>query len=809
MTAWMLDLRYGLRQLLRHPGFTLMAVLSLALAIGATTAIFGAVDTLLLRPVAGVRDPSTIVDIGRGRGGEGFDTMGYRQVRELQDGAQTLRDVFAYTPAPLNLRGAEAPRRTLGFLVTENYFEAMGVQAAAGRLFAGGESAPGANAVVVASYAAWLTHFGGSRDAIGRSVTLNGASFTLIGVLEPGFRGHIAVLAPEFYAPVSSVAQLRRGDAELLHAEHANWLLAGARLAPGATLEQANAELATIAARWRAASPDFNEDITLTVATMHRLPPEARGPLLAFSGVLFVLVGLVLLVACVNVAGMLLARGESRAREIGMRLVLGASRARVVRQLMLENVLIAALAGVAGFALAIWASTLTGLIDVPAPFPVALELDFGWHVALFGVLLTAATVLAFGQLPAWRISQRNPRSAIGGSETAPRRRTRAREALVVAQLALTLLLLVAAGLFGRALVRAQGVDPGFNADGVLVAELNLEPAGYAADGARALGERLRDALAATPGIESATLGSLQPLTLSRMSFGDVVVEGQDQPGLSPWVDVVAPDYFRTLEVPLRGRDFARSDTRDAPRVVVVNEEFARRQFGDLDPLDRTFRYGDTGQSDELRVIGVVPNGKYSALSDGEEPFLYLPASQWDRLEMHVFARTQLSPEQFAAQLRPALAALDPNIPMPEVFELSQVTAFGLLPQRIAGMVAASLGALGLLLATMGLYGVVAYWVGQRTREFGIRIALGARAALILRTVLARAARLLMIGLAIGITIALGAAQALSSLLFGVHASDALAFCGAAVVLAAVAMFAAWLPARRASRVSPIEALRHE
>lgn len=805
------DLKYGLRLWMARPGLALAAIVALGIAIGATVTVYSVASALVVSPVRGIERPDRLVEVGRASGG-GYDTMSYPTYRDIAAQSKSLDALFGYSILPVNVRTTAETQRGLGFLVTENYFEALGVRAAQGRLFTANDAATVREApIVVASRKAFQRWFGGDPAAVGRVVNINGKPYTLLGVADADFRGHIAILQPDFYVPVTlqPMAQPSNG-AKLLESRQSNWMLAGGRLAPGATLEEANTELATITARLRAEHPDvYDERDTIGAGPLRAMPGEIATAATSFSAVMGLLVLLVLLVACVNVAGMLIARGETRNAEIAMRYALGASRSRVVMQNLAENGVLAIAAGILGVSIA-WALTRAlMLVDLPAPFPLLIDVPIDAGVMGFALATSVASALLFGLLPALRVSRAAPRS-IASTRTLglTREGTRMRSLLVVGQVAIGVLLLVAAGIFMRALVQSSSIAPGFEVDRVVAADLDLEPTGYEAKKALATANDVLERVQAMPGVESAALVRLLPLTLSTMGFGGIeMAAGEEE--LSPDANVVSPGYFRTLSISLQGRDFARTDAEGAGDVVVVNARLAKRLFGVAPAIGRTFRYGDADDRRTLTVVGIAADGKYNSLWEEPKLAMWLPAAQWPTAQLNLVIATPRDPGEIAAQLRGVLAAVDRDLPAPQAHAMRDVIAISLLPQRIASWVAGSLGAIAALLAAIGLYGLVAYQVTARRREIGVRLALGASPRRIGKEVAGGAAKLIAIGLGIGLLLSLALAQLLASQLFGASAGDVLAFAGGIAVLVVAAVVACAAPVQRATRVAPIDALRDE
>lgn len=803
------DLGYGLRALLARPGFAFVTILTLGLAIGAHTMLFGVVHALLLSPVRGIGAPDRLVEIGRTHGGAGMDTISYPDFADYAQ-AKSFDGLYAYSLEALNVTGKDDPRRALGLLVSGSYFPTLRVQPALGRMLSPLDDADAAQPVAVASYAAWQKYFDADPAAVGRTVSINGRSFTLAGVAAPGFQGHIAVLAPEFYLPLHARTLLREGSKSLLAERKSLWLMAGGRLRDGVGIAQAGAELATIRQRLDAEYGNDDPKSGIGVAPLRGVPAEVRGPLGAFSGLLFAMVGMILLVACVNVAGLLIARGETRRQEIAVRFALGAGRGRVFFQLFAENLLLAIGAGALGIGLATWWRDLLLRVDLPMPFPISPRIPLDGSVLGFALLLTAATALLFGALPTLRASRQAP--ATGGALVADRtsnRGSRLRETLVVVQIALTLVLLIGSGLFVRALQRAAAIDVGFDAKHVVSADFDLEPSGYDEDHRARLQTALLERVRAIGGVEQAALATVLPLSFNRLSLGCVHGAGFGEDELCPDVNVVSDGFFATLGMDVRGRVFDTRERADGAKAAVVNETLARRLAPDGDAIGRSFAYGEGKDARTLTIVGVVADGKYASLGEDKQPFLFLPIAQTPMAQASLLVRTAQDSPALARALADAVREVDRTLPVAQTHPLEDTLALSLLPQRIAGLVAGALGVLGLLLAAIGLYGLIAFHVASRTREIGIRLSLGAAPRRVLRDVLWRGGRLVGIGLVAGEAIGVGLAVLVSGLLFGAQPGDALAFAAAGLVLGLVALPACWLPARQAVRIDPAVALRHD
>jgi putative ABC transport system permease protein len=802
------ELAAATQQLSRRPLLLALAVVPLALSIAALGALFAVVNGTLLRPAAGIDDAQgRLLEIGRGAR---LDTLSYPVFQDIARDARSMEAIHAWSILPTNARFGDSAGTTrgLGMLVSGRYFEALGVNAAHGRLLTDADEAAGsAEPRVVLSHAAFMRQLDGDAARLDQPLLLNGHAYTIVGVAEPGFRGHIALLAPDYYLPITlqPVAKPSEGS-ELLGTRGARWLHMGARMREGHDIDSVNAELETIATRLATLAAPGESALALRAAALRAIPSDLTAPLATFSGLLGVLVVVVLLVACSNVAGWLLARGEARLSELGVRMALGASRARILGLLLAEAVVVAVLAGALAL---IGIHILLGLlpaIEIPAPFPVDIAVPFDTPVLLFALLATAITVLAAGLAPALRVSRAVREVGSGARAT---RRARARELLVTAQVALTALLLVGAGLLATALDKSQAIEIGFDPRGLANADLDLEPSGYAPERQQAVLAEILATTRALPGVQAAALARVVPLTLNQMSHGVVVDGAGAESTLEPSVNIVSPGYFDTLGIALSGRDFAASDNAASEGVVVVNRRLAERLFGTTDAIGRSFRYGTAEQASTLRVIGVAADGRYASYQEEPEPFLYLALAQNPTARLNLILRSPLPPAELASAIAKAVASVDPELPLPQVHAMSDTVALSLLPQRIAALVASLLGALGLLLAVLGLYALMAQFVAARTREIGVRLSLGATPNRVGREVALRGVRLVAIGLAFGLLAAVSLARLAESVLFGVDAGSALAFIAAAAVTALAGSLACIGPALRAARTQPIVALRHD
>lgn len=817
MEGLLQDLRYGARMLLRSPGFALVAVLSLAIGVGATTAIFTIANALLLKPVPGIGEPERLVDVGRTENGQGFDTFSYPNYLDVRAQARTL-DGFAVVniePRAYSLDTGDGVAPVQGSPVSGNFFQVLRARPAIGRFFVPEEDRlPSGTPVVVVSHRFWRETLGGDPAAVGSTLRLNGTAFTVVGVASEGFHGPY-ITAPDFWVPLTATRLLGM-PADLFSSRESVWLTGVARLAAGVTLETAQAEVGGIAHRLQQAFPEENRGKGLRVAPSGLFPGEMKAAVQGFLGLLFAVAALVLLIASTNVAGMLLARGAMRRREVAVRLSLGAGRGRLMRQLATESVLLFVIAGAVGVLLAQWMSSLLVALLPPLPFPVAFDPVLDWRVLGFALAMSLAAGLTAGLVPAGQATRLELVGALKTDAGAEGwRRLRLRSGLVVAQLAFSLLLLVGAGLFLRALVHARAIDPGFEPHGVELSSLDLGLANLEQGPGRAFANQLVERAAALPGVEAAAMALDLPLDGGSFGLGALQVQGRQPPpgpdGRVPegwdadW-NVVTPGYLGLLRIPLvEGRDFTAADRDGAPDVAIINQTLAQTLWPGQSAIGKTF--GNDGRV--VTVIGVSRDAKNRSLSESPRGFVYVPLAQryWGRMTLLV--RLADGQASVAGTVRRIVGELHPALPVVDQQTLSDYTAMALFPQRVALYVAGSLGIVALLLAVLGIYGVTAYTVASRTRELGIRLALGAERGRVVRLVLREGVGLATIGAGVGLLGAAAVTRLLSGMLYGVSATDPVAFGGGALLLVGAALVASWVPARRAARVDPMVALRAE
>jgi putative ABC transport system permease protein len=810
-TAWQ-DVRYGFRLLRRSPLFTITAALSLAIGIGANTTIFSVASAMLLRPLPGLAEPDRLVDIGRTQNGQGFDTISYPNYRDVRERVTMLSDVLAYRiePQPISLGDGQDAERIYGAPVSGNYFRTLGTNAVRGRLFTDEDDRMGGPGVAVISYELWQRHFGGAADTVGRSITFNGHQVAIVGITPPGFQG-TTLMRADAWLPLSlaSIGTPRFGQ-RLFGDRRAVWLVMSGRLKPGVSLAQANAELTAIAAALQKEYPEANRGKGLRAMRIALIPGQID-VVAGFLGVLLGIVALVLLVACVNLAGMLLARATSRRREIAVRLAIGANRSRLVRQLITETLVLFAAGCGLGLLLTRWLTGLLLAVLPTLPVPIGVDITVDWRVMAFAIGISFVAAILSALAPALQASKPDLVPALKVEGAGRGGRLRLRSAFIVAQVSISLVLVIAGGLFVRALGRAASIDPGFDQSNVDVVTMDLSLSGYKDPDAIAFAARFLDRVRALPGVQAASFTADLPLDGGRMGLGSLRVPGVTPPaGLdsfpADW-NSVSPDQFKTLGIGLvRGRDFTDQDTATAPGVIIINEAMARSVWNTTDVIGRQFE-ADMNTRRTLTVVGVAPDTQVITLGGKVGPYVYVPMAQQYMSRVSLLVKS--AGGGMIPKVRALVRELNPNLPVTTAMPLEEVTALTLIPQRIAGAVAASLGVVVLLLAAIGLYGVTSYSVSRRTREIGIRMALGADRSMVLRLVIRQGLVLTAIGVALGLAAGAAGAQVLQSLLFGISALDPLAFGGAALLFGIVSLAASYLPARRATQVDPMVALRAE
>lgn len=814
-------LKHAVRLFARQSLFTLTAVASLAIGIGANATIFSAANAILLAPTAGIQAPDRIVDVGLTRANSSFDTMSYLAFADMRDRNHTMTGMYAvgFEPKPLSLGGADGAERIYGQVVSAGFFDVLGLKPALGAFFHANQEVIGTPLrMVVLSDRFWRRAFAADPTIAGRDVLINGDHFTVAAVTPAGFQG-TTILSPDVWVPMTSYARTMPTD-NLLTKRENSWLIAGGRLKPGVTVAEARQDLVAITEGIAKEFPDTIGNNRAAVMKASRVPGEAGefiGPVVA---VLAAIVGLVLLLACTNLAGLLLARAAARSREMSVRVALGATRWDVMQQLLAESLLLFLAGGIAASLLALWMTHALWSLLPALPVPVNVALTMDWRVLAFTFGLALVAGLVTGLVPAWQSSRPNLTSSLKADQSAPARQ-RLRHGLVAAQMGLCLLLLVVAALLLRSLGAAATMNPGFRTNGVGVANVDLGLGNYTEAQGPAMTERVRQAFEAIPGVSRVAVAAMVPLDGGGLGLGDLRRKG-DTTGTDLRADwnVISPEFLPTMELPIvQGRNFSTEDRAGGARVAILNEAFARELWPGENPIGKQmesgdFRPGHGKDNYTLTIVGVARNAKYRWIGEAQRNFIYVPISQepWRRAKFFIArdaradANADLTPE-----VRRALRAIDPDLPLVDFMKMSDVAALGMLPQLIAASVAGSLGALALLLAAIGLYGVMAYAVTRRTREIGVRMALGADRRDVIQMVLRQGLRLTIAGGVVGLALAAVAATGLSraGLLFGVGRVDPVAFGATTIVMMAVAVLATYIPARRAAAIDPLAALRAE
>jgi putative ABC transport system permease protein len=805
------DLRFGARMLIKKPGFTIIAVLSLALGTGANTAIFSFINTLLLRPLP-IERPGELVSLNNAEAKQAFPSFSYPNYKDFRDRNEVFSGLIGYRFTPLSLSHDGINERAWGFEVTGNYFDVLGVGTILGRTISlDDDRVAGASPVAVMSYKCWQQRFGGDQSVIGKDVIVNGRSFTVVGVAPRGFFGTEVVSQPELWFPMAMEAQLETGNNWLDDRESKNIFLQG-RLKPGVSVTQAQTALNSIAMDLEREYPNINEGKRVELSPPGLIGLAMRGPVLGFSGLLMGVVGLVLLLACINLANLLLARAADRRREIAVRLALGATRFRIVRQLLTESLMLAFCGGALGLLPAAWLVNLAAAFKAPPNIPLAFDIHIDYRVFVFTFLLSLGTGVLFGLLPALQATKTDLVPALKAEPSfGGHRHSWLKSSLIVFQIALSLMLLVAGGLMMRSLKQAQAINLGFDPKNAIEAAFDLRLQGYESAQGKEFQKRVLDRVRALPGVAAAGLADMVPVDL-HFTRTAVFIEGQPPERTantpSSMINRASPQYFQAMSTRLlAGRDFTEQDDQKSPRVAIVNETFARRFFPGEDPIGKRFSLGRP-DSARTQIIGIVEDGKYAGLNEGPKPFVCRPLWQAEVGATSVIVRTDGDPQGLIGAVTREVEDLDPHLP------ISSNTLAGkldvpLLPARIGASLLGGFGLLALALAAIGIYGVISYAVSTRTHEIGIRMALGAEKSDVLKLVLGQGFKLTLIGLAIGLVAALGVTQFMKAILFGVSATDPLTFAMAAVVLGSVALLACYVPARRATKVDPMVALRHE
>ena len=814
------DLRYGMRILTKSPGFTIVAALSLALGIGANTAIFSFVDQLLVRTLP-VEAPEQLVIVNsRGPMGDQVVTntsFSYPLYTDYRDRNDVLDGLVAYDSVALSLTEGGQSERLTGEIVSGNYFDVLGVKPALGRTFLPDEDkTEGTHPVVVLGYGFWQRRFAADPTIVNREVELNGLGFTVIGITPPEFTGTVRGSAPDLYVPIKMQTQAMPRYPGKLDKRTFTWLNIFGRLKPDVTPEQAQASLTTLTEAIAKEYPDntFPEILLKdgSKGNTETVNEQLSLPLL----LLMATVALVLLIACANIANLMLARATARRKEIAVRLTMGASRGRLIRQLLTESVLLSVIGGFLGLLIAVWLADVLESFRPPVR-SLNFETQLDWRVLGFSLLLTFVTGIIFGLAPAIQYSNPNLVTALKDESGALRtgnRRFTLRGLLVVAQVAFSLIVLVGAGLCVRSLRNLQAIDVGFEPSRVLIMSLDLASSGYKEPQGREFQRQVLERVSSLPGVESASLGRVIPLGNSGMRMS-LEVEGHKPPPnqfINFDMNIVGPHYFSTMKMPLvAGREFTEQDTATGAKVVMVNETVVRTYWPGENALGKHLIVGRPGEkgSDQLEIIGIVKDSKYRNVTEAYRTTMYLPWSQNYAADLALHVRAAADPKALVSAVRGAIQGLDANLPVFGIRTLEEQKNNSLYAERMAATLLLAFGGLALVLAGIGIYGVTAYSVNQRTREIGIRMAIGATRNDVLRLVLKQGLLVVSVGLVIGLAGAFAATRLLGTFLYGVSTTDLTTFVLVACVLSGVTLLACFVPAQRATKVDPMVALRYE
>ncbi|HSF39393.1 MAG TPA: ABC transporter permease [Thermoanaerobaculia bacterium] len=801
------DIRYAGRLLAKSPVFTAVAILSLALGIGANSVIFSVFNALLFQPLPAEK-PEELVSVFTSDPSDPWGATSYPDYVDLRSGVGAFRELIAYTIARLRLETNGEAELVLGERVSGNYFTGLGAKPRLGRMFTAEDDVPGGPWVAVISERMWRRKFGADPGVLGKTLRLNGQSFTILGVAPEGFRDTLAGLSVNVWVPIVTSAGPLLSDLE--QRGHRDLLLLG-RLRPGSKIADAEAQMQALAARLKQNYPETNEDrgfqaLSAEEAGVH---PRIRNLLSVLGIFLTVVAGIVLIIACLNLANLLLAKAWGRQREVGIRLAIGATRKRLIRQLLVESFLLSLLGGAAGLLLTFWATALIRQFRPPEQIPISLDVGVDLRAIAFTLFLSLLTGFLFGLAPALTATRPDLNPTIKGGQSVPKRRRRRRltlrNFLVVAQVAASIVLLVGAALFLRSLGQVEGIDPGFETRNVLLVSLDLREHDYDEERANPFIESVLERVRSLPGVRGASVAATVPLGFERK---ESMLQVPNQPGVEEQLsfNMVTPDYFRVMSIPLlRGRDFTPQDSRDQPRVAIVNEALAQRYWPGEEVVGKRVIASGT----EYEIVGLVRTTKYRFLGETPVPYFYTPLFQDDSKVVNLHVKTAAEPLQLAGPVRRAIESADPSFQGLDVTTLEDQLAFALLPQRVGGVIFIVSGLLALGLACMGIYGVISYSVRQRLREMAIRMSLGAQARDILRLVLWESMSLVAVGIGLGLLVAFPIMTFVGSFLYGISSADPVSFLSVILLLTSAAFIATYVPARRATTVDPMITMRYD
>ena len=814
------DVRYAFRMLFKSPGFMLVAVLALGLGIGANTAIFSVFNGMLWRPLP-VKNPQELVSVSEKTRDFAFPfPLSYADIQDYSQLKNVFNGVIGYSPTPVNFGAQGRPERAWAEVVTGNYFSVLGIQATRGRTFASDEgSVAGKDMVVVLSYKYWQKRFGGAANIVGQTVQVNNHALTIIGIASEEYRGAYYFLEPDFYLPLSALPTIDPTNTDVLTNRHSAFLRVLGRLQPGVTPEQAIAAAQPIDRRLEQDFPDTHKGYSLLVIPELKARPEpGLGGFMSTAVVVFMLlVGLVLLIACANVANLILARANGRRKEFATRTALGASRWRMVRQLLTETVLLSIFGGLVGLLFARWAARMLTSIQIPSDIPLRLfDLRMDWRIFGYAFFIALATGIVAGLVPSLQAARTDLADVLkagGRSGGGSAGHHHFRNALVVAQVAVSLLLLACAGFFIRSLQNSAHVDMGFRVNRTLMMNVDLGLQGYSEERGQQFYQQITERVRSLLGVRDAAVGSYIPMGYDNSPVNifpeGPAVEDKSKTETS-WNDMVQPSYFRTAGTPvIQGREFTEADSAKAPKVAIVNELFAKKIWPGENPIGKSFRIEKSGPP--IQVVGVTRTGKYLFLYETPQMYVYFPLAQRYSSTATLFVYSEGDPQQLVGAVREQISQLDAGLPVYGVMTMDAHVQYGkpLLPARLGAMLVGAFGLLGLILASVGVYGVVSYSVSQRTQEIGIRSALGAQRAHVLRMVLKEGMNMALIGTGVGLALSLLLFRVLGSVLYGVKVFDPLTLSSVSALLLLVALAATCVPAVRATRVDPVVALREE
>ena len=813
-TLWQ-DLRYSLRVLAKAPGFTAVAILTLAIGMGASVTIFSWVRAVLLNPLPGVAEPDRIVALESLTPDADWVPTSYLDFRDLRDNCKLMESMSVAKPVALAVGNEDNIERVWGEVVSGNFFDLLRVKPELGRFFSTAEVDHQQNAhpLAILSHSYWSSHYHADPRVIGAMVRINHFPYTIIGVAPKAFHGSMPGLTFDMWAPATMYGQLAStGDSTLLDRKWRTFRVL-VRLAPGVSIEQARAEVQSHAKDMARDNADTNQGMSATLLPMWKAHYGIQDSLLGPLSILIAACGVVLLIVCANVANLLLTRASTRQKEFSTRLALGAPRSRLVSQVLTESFLIAAAGSVAGLAVVSWLRDSFGWLLPRSSVPTLARAPIDAGVLLFTLALGFAVALLAGIAPALHAAKGNVHEMLkeGGRTGSSVHSNRLRELLVTSEMALAVVALIGAGLLVKSYRQMSDIRPGFDPEHVAVAQLDLSAASYDAQQADSFYQRLSEHLERQPGVAAVSYADYVPLSISAGSWEDLQIQGYvPLPGdnMKIYRSLVSPGYFGLMKIPiLEGRDFNMRDDITAPPVMIVNQEFVRRYIATGIAVGRLVR----GWGKWFRIVGVVQNSKIYRLTEAPQPYFYVPMRQIYRPEMGLvfYVRASSSISSAITALQRQAQAVDPAVPVFDVTSLNDIIAASLFAQRISASLLGVLGNVALLLAAVGLYGVMAYSVAQRTNEIGIRMALGALSRDVLRLVLGQAAKLAMMGVVVGIAAALALTRLMSTLLFGVSATDPTTFAGVALLLVVVALAASYVPVRRAMKLDPMVALRYE